>query len=1108
MSKFIPNNLARHPYGIWWGRLLILVLFVAQIFAQDSRVKIHTFSIEDGLSSNNISYVTQDVIGYLWIGTDDGLHRYDGINFQVYRNDPSDSLSLSDTRVSTLLATNFDQIPELWIGTRNGLSRLNLQTGIFTNYYYDPNNESSLSNPAVTSLASDENGGLWVGTENGLNLLMPDKREAGSFLRFLYAGPQDNPRGENFIRQIISGPSIGAGSELWVGTRDGLRGVNFLDSGECKVSVHDFGNKEKNANDNDIRALFLENINSGAFLYLGTETGELYRYNIFQPEIRPQKLWTFSSFIRDIFIDSYERVWVATYGGGLFGFQKKESELVQKTLFEGHPELKNSLSNSHLSDMAMDMSGILWVATDNGLNAILEPVHGFSILSHNPGVHNSLVGSGIRSVYEDSSGILWVGTVANGLTQVNRRTGDYKHFVYNPNLPQSISSNSITSILEDELGSMWFGTWEGGLLRLNSDGESFTHYQHDPNDDSSIPHNIVQGLFEDFEGHLWLNTGGGLSRYDRTSNSFVNYLHDPADINSISEGDLQSKAIYLDIHNRLWLGSYGGGLNRLDLNQTENLNPGTAHFEHFRYMPEEDQSIGSDLVIAIAGSQFRDQEIIWVGTFNGGLTRIKITYEEDEEKFQFTRFLEEDGLSDDVVFGIEEDRRHDLWLSTGEGLSRFDPEAEQFTNYYIEDGLPANGFFWGASYQAKSGEMFFGGTDGLVHFFPDEIVDRQLIPPKISITDVKLMNKSFSTRPRDYNGAQLKIDYKQNLLTLDWALFDFINPAKNRYEYRLDGLQDNWVSAGSKTSATFSNLPGGAYTFIVKGANFNGAKVSQSAKLQFSVKPPIWQTLVFRIVLGVTFLLSVYLVIRMRTKIIADRNKNLREINEELNLLIQERERAEEITRHSLEEKEVLLREIYHRTKNNMSVIISLLNLQAVTIEEPEIVEMFDEIKGRIYAMSLVHEQLMRTRDLSVIDLENYVRQLVNNLMRGYSLVGSRVSCHISINSVQVSIDTAVPLGLVINEIITNSMKYAFPDERRGKIIVEAHFRGGQLFLRIEDDGVGFVEQSDKDKKKSLGTRIIHTVVEDQLGGEIKLRSDDGTRYEITLKDVEIIRRV
>jgi len=1108
MYNLIFNkHINRSAFRRYLSFIFVLLFNIIQIFGQDARVKIRSLSIEDGLSSHNISCVTQDEIGYLWVGTDDGLHRYDGVNFQVYRNDPGDSLSISDTRVSTLLATSVNRVPELWIGTRNGLNHLNLQTGVFTNYFHIPDNPTSLSNAIVTSLAIDDNGALWVGTENGLNLLPLENREAGSFLRFLHADQTEGSNG-NFIRRIIPGPAVGPQRQLWVGTRDGLKSISYFENGDCKVSDYDFGTRKLTANNNDIRALFIENLNSGAFLYVGTEAGELFRLNIFQLETEPQKLWKFKSFIRDILIDEYERIWVATYGGGLFGLSMQGDQLTETTSFEGHPELKNSLSNSHLSDIDMDMSGILWVATDNGLNAVLEPVHGFSVFTHKPGEPKSLSGAGIRSIYEDSFGLLWVGTVANGLTRINRKTGEYKYFIHDPERPQSLSTNSITTILEDNIGALWFGTWEGGLLRLNSDGETFTQYQHDTANPQSIAHNIVQGLIEDRQGRIWINTGNGLSRYDRPTNSFINYVHDPDNPESISSGDLQSKAIYLDPNNRLWLGSYGGGLNSLDLKQPENLNPLTARFKHFRHSAENDQSISSDLVISLAGSQFQDKDILWVGTFNAGLTRMELEMDGTLEKYTYKHFTESDGLSDDVIFGIEEDRRHDLWLSTGEGLSRLAPESEHFTNYYVEDGLPANGFFWGASYQSATGELFFGGTDGLIHFYPDGILGRQLVPPKISITNVKLMNKSFSDRPRDYNGTVLKFDYSQNLLTIDWALFDFINPVKNHYEYRLDGLQDEWVSAGNKTSATFTNLPGGSYTFIARGTNYNGAMVRQNAQLSFHVKPPFWQTLIFRIALFFVFVISVYVLVRMRTKMIADRNKNLHETNEALNVLIKEREAAEEITRHSLEEKEVLLREIYHRTKNNMSVIISMLNLQAVTIEEPEVVEMFDDIKGRIYAMSLVHEQLMRTQDLSVIDLDGYVRQLVNNLLRGYRLVGSRITTRISINSVKVSIDTAVPLGLVINEIITNSLKYAFPDERRGEISINAHFKDDQLLLKIADNGVGFVPKKRTDKKKSLGTRIIHSVVKDQLGGELLIKSDAGTSYEILLRDIEIIRRV
>jgi len=1088
--------------------IFIFLMPLISLQAENAITRIRSLNIEDGLSSQNISCVTQDEFGYLWIGTDDGLNRYDGTKFQVFRNDPGDTLTLSDTRITALFAAKFNGVPELWVGTRNGLNRLDLKTGLFTNYFHDSEKVGSLSHPTVTSITADGDGTLWVGTENGLNMMSIADRESGEFLTFFYARSGDVPTPRNFIRKIITGLTSGNENQIWVGTRGGLTSVKYSQNTQSMVSEYDFSGAGWNASENDIRALFLQRQKNNTYLYVGNEAGELFKININDPGSAHQKIWIFDNFIRDIYIDDYRRVWVATYGGGLVRFVENENSLVEMTTFQGQPNLRNSLSNSHISELFVDMTGIIWAATDNGLNAIMEPMHGFSVLSHIPGDDNSLVGSGIRSVYEDAYGILWVGTVANGLTRVNRTTGDYQHFVHNPKDPASLRVNSIASIIEDKLGTLWVGTWEGGLSQLNGDGKTFTHFLQDSTKLKGIPSNVIQGLLEDREGRLWLNTGNGLSRYDRPSNRFITYQHDPLDSNSISSGELQSKAMYLDRYNRLWLGSYGGGLNRLDLKQADNLDPKTARFDHFQHDSQDEQSISSDLVISLAGTRDDQLDVLWVGTFNSGLTRLNYVFEGDQEKLSFKRYTEEDGLCDNVIFGIEVDRYHDLWLSTGEGLARFDTETEHFMNYYVEDGLPANGFFWGASHRSASGELFFGGTDGLVHFYPDGITGRQTFTPKISISEVKIMNSQVSEYPKDFNLANLNIDYTDNLLSIEWALFDFINPTKNTYFYRLDGLHDDWVSAGNKNSVTFSNLHGGQYTFRVKGSNYNGIQTQDEAVLKIHIRPPLTQTLAFKIISVLSLLLIIYLVIVVRTKVMSIRNQQLRASNEALNVLIKRREQAEDALRQSLDEKEVLLREIYHRTKNNMTVIISLLNLQASGIDQPELKEMFDEIKGRIYSMALVHDQLMRTKDLSVIDLNAYVRQLIANLIHSYSGVGSRISTFIRIARIEVSIDTAVPLGLVLNEIITNSLKYAFPGDRKGEITIIAEVRQNQLYLKISDDGIGFASIPEGDEKKTLGTRIIYSVVEDQLDGEIILDASGGTCYELLLKDIKIVRRV
>lgn len=1077
------------------------------IFAANAVTKFRSLNTEQGLSSQNISCVAQDDMGYLWVGTDDGLNRYDGNIFRVFRNDPGDTLTISDTRVTALLTSNYQQQPELWVGTSNGLNRLDLRTGHFTMFLHDPKNSKSISHPVVTAIMEDADGTIWVGTENGLNMLPAEKRKQGEFDRFLDASPEEASY-ENWVRSVEQGPDLGSEKQIWVGTRNGLKKIEISGGMDCRVSDYVFSGSNISAQENDIRSILVKRNKDGVFLYVGIENGDLYKADVFQLDARPKKIWKFDSFIRDIEIDYYNRIWIATYGGGLHRFQEREDKLYNKITFLGNPDLKNSLSNSNLSDLHFDLSGILWVASENGLNKVIEPVHGFSVLTHIPGEERSLSGAGIRSLYLDSFGILWVGTIANGITRIDRTNHTYKHFTAKPGQVGTIPETSITTILEDLYGDMWFGTWDGGLFKLNPDKETFSHYANDPADPFSVPHNVIQGLLEDREGRIWLNTGAGLSRYNRKLNNFINYSYDPQDSTGISAGDLQSKAMYLDEQDRLWVGSYGGGVSRLDLKISQNLDPETAIFDHIRHDPMNESSISSDLVISITGTENGGREVVWIGTFNKGITKIEITNEDGQEKLQYKRYSESDGLCDNVIFGIEEDRHRELWISTGDGLARFDPDLEHFINYYVEDGLPSNGFFWGASHQSQAGEMFFGGTEGLIYFSPDEIMGRQLFSPKISISDVRVLNRRLSNRPKDYNNVDLYFDYSDNLITIDWALFDFINPQKNSFKYRLEGLHDNWIPNGNMTSTTFSNLPGGNYTFRVKGSNYNGIESLLEAGLRLHIKPPFYQTILFQICAILSLILIIYLVFVIRTRVVMARNKQLLEINEELGLLIKKREHAEEALQRSLDEKEVLLREIYHRTKNNMSVIISLLNLQASSIKKPRITQMFDEIKGRIFAMSLVHEQLMKTKDLSVIDLNLYVRQLINNLLHSYSAVGGRINSIIRVDHIEVSIDTAVPLGLVLNEIITNSLKYAFPGDRHGEITIEAKYLANQLFLKIADDGVGFNKVKLSDKNQTLGTRIIHTVIEDQLEGELKIDATSGTTYEILLKNIQIVRRV
>gem|GEM_PF-5555621 len=1088
--------------------VVLISIFLGFSFIQaQSKPIIRTYNTEDGLSSHNIIGVTQGNLGYLWIATDDGLNRYDGRNFKVYRNEPGDTTTISDSRVTVLFPATYHSEEVLWVGTRNGLNRLSLETGLCYNYF--PRSDTSASsNATITALASDSDGYLWVGTADGLFTLGPGGQSIGLFNE-IELGENGRPRpSSNNIRSIAMGPGYGSAKTIWVGTSNGLKHVQYQGKDSYIVEDYLFDPSSQASFRNDIRALFLHESSGLINLYIGTDGGELYRKDLLLADDPPRLIWRFENFIRDIEIDPLGRIWVATYGGGVVRLTEDEQGHMASQTFTGSPELRNSLSNSHTIDFCQDKGGVLWVGTDNGLNAFIQPVDGFKTMAHKTGDPHSLIGSGIRSILEDSQGGLWVGTVANGLTYISPDRTSYKHFVYDGGSERGLTSNSITSIVESHHGEMWFGTWDGGLLKLNADGETFTVYTHNPDDNNSPPNNIIQGILEDDFGMLWLNTSGGLSRFDPENKTFINYAHSSSNSNSISSGDLQSKAMYLDRQRNLWIGSYGGGLNRLDLNDPQNRDPRTAIFHHYRNSPDDINSLSNDMIISLSGTVDDENEVLWAGTFNGGLNRIDLTELYASGVISVQRFDETNGLCDNVVFGIETDYRNQLWLSTGAGLAHFDPATGQFASYFMEDGLPSNSFFWGASHRSPRGELFFGGTDGLVHFFPETIVSINKEAPRMSITMLSTVDGPITKRPQDFNGSNHVFTFDQGPFTIEWALLEFAKPGSNNYWYMIEEIHEGWISAGNSTAATFSNLGGGEYTFRVKGSNYNGVQAGNDAVMKFRVSPPFYQTLVFKVLIVVFIALLIYMVIAIRTQAIASANKQLKQINKELNVLVAEKEAAEKVIRSSLKEKEALLREIYHRTKNNMSVIISILDLQAAKSKSEEITSIFDDIKGRIFAMSLVHEQLMRAGDLSAINLNTYVRELMDNLFRSVQTHGSEISRNSGIEPIELSIDTAVPLGLVLNEIITNSLKYAFPDGRPGEIDIEGRLREGQLHIKVKDNGVGFDQDAVMKRSSSLGLGIIRAIIEDQLEGQVTINSDNGTTYEIVVGEIQIIRRV
>ncbi len=461
----------------------------------------------------------------------------------------------------------------------------------------------------------------------------------------------------------------------------------------------------------------------------------------------------------------------------------------------------------------------------------------FKHYKHKPDDPFSLSANGVLAVLEDRSGTLWIGTWDGGLNKRDRTTNKFTHYKHNPNDPNSLSDNTVSVIYEDRTGILWVGTWNGGLNKFDRRTEKFYHYKHDPSNPKCISDDRILSIAEDESGILWIGTYyGGLNKFEKDSERFSHFKYNPDNPNGISSTDVH--ILFIDRSGILWIGTkQGGGLDALDLQK--------GKFFNYKNDPSDLNSLSDNKISSI----YEDKSgTIWIGTQEGGLNKF------DRVNGKFRHFKMEDGLPSDFVTGILEDDHGNLWISTTNGLSKFNPNTETFRNYDVEDGLQSNEFEELRAYcKSKTGELIFGGVNGFNIFYPDSIKDNTHIPP-VYITDFQLFNKPVPIGYDSLSGRtilrksiieckEIELNYDDKVFSFEFAALDFQAPTKNKYAYIMEGFDKDWTyTDANRNLATYTNLDPGEYVFRVKGSNNDGIWNEEGASIKIIILPPWYQT--------------------------------------------------------------------------------------------------------------------------------------------------------------------------------------------------------------------------------------------------------------------------
>ncbi|MEM7586026.1 MAG: two-component regulator propeller domain-containing protein, partial [Acidobacteriota bacterium] len=811
---------------LWQMILLGLLASTAPLHGQEGALRFDRLTVEDGLSYSTLWSMYQDRQGFMWLGTGEGLNRYDGYRFKIYRHDPEDPTSLSE---SGIVAITEDLQGRLWLGTSaSGLNCYHRSDDSFLRFRHEPSDPSSLSDDQIFDLLVTRDGTLWVATAAGLDRF---DAEAERFERNPHLESAD--AGEAAAHGPVFELLEDREGVLWLGSEQGLGRFDPRNGSFTRFS-HDPDDPASLSHDTVFELAQdaqgdLWIATGGGLNRLDRLTGRFERYTHDPDAAASVGADSLSSLV----VDSEGSVWIGTTNRGLSRLDPATQRFTHHRHDASDPR---SLISDLTTELHVDRSGLLWVGSYSGISTYDLRRNAFSIYRRQQWRQPTLSGVSAWAVTQDRSGAIWIGT-DQGLDRLDRQAGTIDSYLHDPERSEGLQSGPIATLLEDRNGTLWIGTW-GGLSRMDARRRELVHVpSHDPDDPTTLSSDLIQYLFEDQRGRLWVGTLSGLNLLERdtpaggSGGRATRFPAEPEDPEALAEATIY--AILEDRVGAIWIGTRTHGLFRFE-------DTGEPRFTQFSAAPDHPSSLSSNNIASL--HQDRSGSL-WVGTIGGGLNRF------DAERGDFTRYRE--GLPSDSIIGILEDQEGRLWLSTHSGISRFDPQTETFRNYDSADGLASNDNAMVSTFQGLRGEMFFGSVGGLTAFFPHRVRDDEQ-PPPVVLTDFRLFNRSVPPRTVDpdsplegsiLDAREITLSHRDYVFGFEFAALHFVDPRQNRYAYRLEGFDRDWIETdASQRFAQYSNLAAGDYVFRVRASNDDGIWNEEGVSLALRVLPPPWKT--------------------------------------------------------------------------------------------------------------------------------------------------------------------------------------------------------------------------------------------------------------------------
>jgi len=810
-----PNFAA---YRLRTTQFLVLLLFFIlggslNSFAQISDSRFRHISNEQGLSNSTVNCIFQDSRGFMWFGTRDGLNRYDGSKVIIYQNNPADKASISDGFINCIYE---DAAHKLWIGTNYNLNRFDPVTNKFSAWGF--------KNTVVTAVTAKDDDHLWVGTQgNGVSLL--DIR-TGKAVHFGHGSAGLSCDTVNTLYKDNKGT-------LWVGTRHGLCVYEAVKSSFKPLAING------PVTGCDITSITADKANN---IWIGTNGQGVVRVDA---QGKNFKLFVHDdmdsgslsgNLVLQVLCDRDGDIWIGTINQGMNWFDAKTQKFVK---YFPRPENAGSLSNTTVSAIYEDVQHDLWIGTHRGgVNLYTAETDKFKL--YRQGINETTLSyNDVKAFFEDSKANIWVGTDGGGLNRFNRKTEQFRQYKFNPYDASSISINAIQDIAEDAQGNIWVGTWGGGINLMNPATGKFTRFKANAADRNAVSSDFMQRMLLDTRGNFWVATYfGGLNLLDTKTHKFTRVLKDPDGKTSFKGNNVVSAGEDKDGH--VWFGTDDGGLNCYNLN--------THRFSH--YFGHEKKKTDSRVIFTDSKGR------VWIGM--AGL------YLFDKANNKFNLFSTKGNLSTDFIKGIAEDEKHNLWISTSTGINRLNPETGDNKQFNTYDGLQGTEFEANAYLKTRDGEMYFGGVKGFNRFYPEKIKANTFIPP-VYLTDFQLFNKSVvpgdkdSLLKKDISVTpKITLNYDQSSIAFNFIALNYIVSRNNQYQYKLDGLDKEWVKAGTERRAAYTNLDPGTYTFHVKASNNDGVWNNTGASVIIVITPPFWVRWWFRLLVLLLIIAAAY----------------------------------------------------------------------------------------------------------------------------------------------------------------------------------------------------------------------------------------------------------